>query len=101
MYLILMGLFLCFDIFNQFCFLAKCFVNTCKTYKFAKLKTSSLQNCIIQNDNVLIHFGIGRNFNKSIYEYTSVCRSGNVITVCKYGKSSCHSDCFIIPGMAN
>ena len=32
---------------------------------------------------------------------TSVCRSGNAITVCKYGKSSCHGDCFIIPGMAN
>ena len=47
----------------------------------------------------LIHFGIGRNFNKSMD--TSVCRSGNAITVCKYGKSSCHGDYFIIPGMAN
>ena len=33
--------------------------------------------------------------------YTSVCRSGNAITVCKYVKSSCHGDCFIIPGMEN
>ena len=36
-----------------------------------------------------------------LYMDTSVCRSGNAITVCKYGKSSCHGDCFIIPGMAN
>ena len=35
------------------------------------------------------------------YKDTSVCRSGNAITVCKYEKSSCHGDCFIIPGMAN
>ena len=35
------------------------------------------------------------------YMDTSVCRSGNAITVCKYGKSSCHGDCFIITGMAN
>ena len=27
--------------------------------------------------------------------------SGKAITVCKYGKSSCHGDCFIIPGMEN
>ena len=32
---------------------------------------------------------------------TSVCRSGNAITICKYGKSSCHGNCFIIPGIAN
>ena len=48
LYLILMELFLCFDIFKQFCYLAKSFINTCKTYKYAKLKTSSLQNCILQ-----------------------------------------------------
>ena len=29
LYLILMDLFLCFDIFTQFCYLAKCFDNTC------------------------------------------------------------------------
>ena len=49
---------------------------------------------------ILIHFGIGR-ILKNPYMDTSVCRSGNAITVCKYGKSSCHGDCFIIPGMAN
>ena len=32
---------------------------------------------------------------------TSVCRPGNTITICKYGKSSCHDDCFIIPVIAN
>ena len=32
---------------------------------------------------------------------TLVCRSGNAITVCKYGTPSCHGDCFIISGMAN
>ena len=32
---------------------------------------------------------------------TAVCRSGNAITVCKCGKSSCHGDCFIIPVIAN
>ena len=32
---------------------------------------------------------------------TSVCRSSNAITVCKYGKSSCHGDYFIIPVIAN
>ena len=39
----------------------------------------------------------------SINQYMdiSVCRSGNAITVCKYGKSGCHGDCFIISGMAN
>ena len=47
LYMILMDLFLYFDIFKQFCYLAKCFGNTCKTYKYAKLKTSSLQNCIL------------------------------------------------------
>ena len=31
---------------------------------------------------------------------TSVCHSGIAIATCKYGKSSCHGDCFIIPGMA-
>ena len=35
------------------------------------------------------------------YMNTSVCRSGNVITVRMYGKSSCHGDCFLIQGMAN
>ena len=35
------GFVLCFDIFKQFCYLAKCFVNTCKMYKYAKLKASS------------------------------------------------------------
>ena len=35
------------------------------------------------------------------YMDTSVCRSGNAITVCKCGKSSCHGDFFITPGMAN
>ena len=35
------------------------------------------------------------------YTDTSVCRSGNTIAVCKYGKPSCHCDCFIIRGMAN
>ena len=34
------------------------------------------------------------------YMDTSVCPSENAITVCKYGKSSCHGDCFIIPGIA-
>ena len=43
LYLILMNLFLCFGIFKQFGYLAKCFDNTCKTYTYAKLKTSSLQ----------------------------------------------------------
>ena len=33
LYLNLMDLFLCFDIFKQFCYLAKCFVNTC-SYMF-------------------------------------------------------------------
>ena len=45
--LILMDLFLCFDIFKQFCYLAKCFVDTCKTFKYAKIKTPSLQNYIL------------------------------------------------------
>ena len=35
------------------------------------------------------------------YMDTTVCRLGNAITACKYGKSSCHGDCFTIPGMAN
>ena len=35
------------------------------------------------------------------YMDTSVCRSGDAITVCKYRKSSCHGDCFIIRGMAH
>ena len=30
---------------------------------------------------------------------TIVCHSGHAIAVCKYGKASCHGDCFIIPGM--
>ena len=47
LYSILMDLFPCFDIFKQFCYLAKCFDNTCKTYMYAKLKTSSLQNYIL------------------------------------------------------
>ena len=34
---------------------------------------------------ILIHFGIRRNFSKSMYcMNASVCRSGYVITVCKY-----------------
>ena len=32
------------------------------------------------------------------YMDTSVCRSGNAITVCKYGKSSCHGDSFYYTG---
>ena len=43
----LLFLFICFDIYKKFCYLAKCFVNTCQTYKYAKIKTSSLQNCIL------------------------------------------------------
>ena len=35
------------------------------------------------------------------YMDISVCCSDNAITECKYGKSGCHGDCFIIPGMAN
>ena len=34
------------------------------------------------------------------YMDASVCRSGNAIPVCKYGMSSCHGDCFIIPGIS-
>ena len=49
---------------------------------------------------VLVHFGIGRN-SINPYMDTSVCRSGNAITVDMYGKSSFHVDCYIIPGMAN
>ena len=47
-----------------------------------------------------IHFGIEEISIIPCMD-TSVCRSCNAITVCKYGKSSCHSDCFIIPGKAN
>ena len=39
-----------FDIFKQFCYLAKYFVYTCKTYKYAKAKTSSLQNYILLSE---------------------------------------------------
>ena len=47
---------------------------------------------------ICFHFGIGRSFNKSIYVYIStVCPSGNDIKLCKYGKSSCHGNCFIEP----
>ena len=35
------------------------------------------------------------------YMDTSVCRLGDAITVCKYRKSSCYGDCFIIRGLAN
>ena len=34
------------------------------------------------------------------YMDSSACRSDDAITVCKYRKSSCHGDCFIIRGMA-
>ena len=39
----------------------------------------------------------------SIHPYmdTTECRSGNAITVGKYGMSSCHGDSSIIPGMVN
>ena len=46
-----------FDIFKQFCNLAKCFDNTCKTYKYAKLKTSSLQNGIRHKENLIKSVG--------------------------------------------
>ena len=48
-----MDLFLGFDIFGQFCHLAKCFVKICKTYKYAKLKPSSLQNYILHNGKLV------------------------------------------------
>ena len=32
------------------------------------------------------------------YMKTSICTSGNEIKLCKYGKSSCHGNCFIEPG---
>ena len=59
-----MGLFLCFDVFKQFCYLAKCFVNTCKAYNYAKLKTSSLQNCILHKRKFdrISHESISQNF---------------------------------------
>ena len=58
--LILIDLFLCFGIFKQICYLAKCFVNTCTTYKYA-LKTASLQNCILHK----------RKFNEISHEFNS------------------------------
>ena len=53
-----MDLFLCFDIFKQLFYPAKCFVNTYNTYKYAKSKTLSLQTA---------HF-IKRKLNKISHE---------------------------------
>ena len=47
LYLILMDLFLCFCHFYTILLSIKSFDTTCKTYKYAKLKTLSLQNCIL------------------------------------------------------
>ena len=46
------GLVSMFDIFKQFRYIAKRFVNTCKSYKYAKFKTSSLQNFILHKRKI-------------------------------------------------
>ena len=38
-------------------YLAKCFDYTCKTYKYAKFNTSSLQNCILIKENLIKYVG--------------------------------------------
>ena len=55
--LIFMDLFLCFDIYKQFCYLAKCFDNTCKTYKYAKVKTLKFQTAYVIKENLITSVG--------------------------------------------
>ena len=52
-----MDLFLCFDIFKQFCYLAKCFDNTCKTYKYAKLRPQAYTTAYFIKENLIKSVG--------------------------------------------